>query len=106
MGCPLTATMDGTAVVKVSGHNCGRGIAYARMEAVAPVRIVTALTRPANRDRPLSVRTAAAIPKNLLFQCVDEIRRAAPAAPIACGDIVLDDVCGTGVAVVATQDME
>lgn len=32
MGCPLTVTLDGGAVVTVQGNTCPRGDAYARRE--------------------------------------------------------------------------
>lgn len=36
MGCPLTVTLDGGAVVTVQGNTCPRGDAYARKEVTAP----------------------------------------------------------------------
>ena len=45
MGCPLTVTLDGGAVVTVQGNTCPRGDAYARKEVTAPTRIVTTTVR-------------------------------------------------------------
>ena len=45
MGCPLTVTLDGGAVVTVQGNTCPRGDAYARREVTAPTRIVTTTVR-------------------------------------------------------------
>ena len=45
MGCPLTVTLDGGAVVTVQGNTCSRGDAYARREVTAPTRIVTTTVR-------------------------------------------------------------
>ncbi len=105
MGCHLTVTLEEGAVQKMEGNSCGRGIAYARQEATNPTRMVTALMRAANREQPLSVKTTAPVPKNLIFCCVNEIYAARPKAPIHLGEVLIENVCGTGANVVATQDM-
>ena len=38
MGCPLTVTLDGGAVVTVQGNTCPRGDAYARKEVTPRLR--------------------------------------------------------------------
>lgn len=105
LGCRLTVTVEGDKVTGIEGNVCNRGVAYAEQEALNPLRIVTALMRASNREKPFSVKTAGPIPKRLIFQCVNEIYDTTPPAPLACGDVVINDVCGTGVAVVATQDI-
>lgn len=105
LGCRLAVEIAGDKVVRVEGNICKRGVEYAEQEALNPLRIVTALMRAANRDKPFSVKTAGPIPKRLIFQCVNAIYDTTPQAPIECGDVVIDDICGTGVAVVATQDI-
>lgn len=105
MGCRLTVTVDGGDVVAVAGNACRRGVDYARQESLNPVRTVTTLMRVANRRRPFSVKTAAPIPRRLMFACVSAIYDARPEAPINCGDVVIENICGTGVSVLATQDI-
>ena len=104
MGCRLTVAVDGETVARVEGNVCKRGVEYARQEALTPVRTVTALMRAGNRAKPFSVKTAAPIPKRLIFACVNAIYDAKPLAPLSCGDVIIPDVCETGVPVVATQD--
>ena len=52
----------------------------------------------------ISVRTKTDIPKEKIFPCMEEIRKAVAHAPVHIGDVVVENVCGTGVDVVATKD--
>lgn len=105
LGCRLSVTIDGNKVVLVEGNVCNRGVAYAEQEALNPLRTVTALMRASNRDKPFSVKTVGPVPKHLIFKCINEIYDTTPQAPIVCGDVVIEDICHTGVAVAATQDI-
>jgi len=105
MGCRLTVALENGKVTSVDGAGCGRGAAYARQECVCPTRQVTTLARVRGRREPLSVKTAQPIPKALVFACVEEIHRARVAPPVKISDVVVKNVCGTGVDVVATMDV-
>ena len=64
MGCPLTVTLDGGAVVTVQGNTCPRGDAYARREVTTPTRIVTTTVRVTGGILPaVSCKTRSDIPK-------------------------------------------
>ena len=104
MGCRLRVTLEGGQVSEVDGAACGRGAAYARQECVCPTRQVTTLARVRGRREPLSVKTAQPVPKALIFACVEEIHRACVVPPVRIGDVVVKNVCGTGVDVVATME--
>jgi len=67
--------------------------------------MVTSLVRVRGRRAPLSVKTAAPIPKEKMLVCVEEIHRACVEPPVRIGDVVIRNVCGTGVDVVATMDV-
>lgn len=105
MGCRLRVTLDCGQVSEVDGAACGRGASYARQECVCPMRQITTLARVRGRREPLSVKTAQPVPKALIFACVEAIHRARVAPPVKIGDVVVKNVCGTGVDVVATMDV-
>ena len=44
--------------------------------------------------------------KDKIFDCVKALKEVEVVAPIAIGDVVLENVVGTGVAVVATKGVE
>lgn len=105
-GCRLHVTLEGEEVLEVAGNICPQGGIYARQEATRPMRVITSLMRAKNRDKPFSVRTRDTVPKALFFQCVEQIRSTTPEAPIRCGDVVIENILGTGVDVISTQDVD
>ncbi len=52
-----------------------------------------------------SVKTKGNIPKEKIFDCMDAINHVKAPAPVRIGDIVIENVCGTGVDVVATKNV-
>ena len=104
MGCQLTATLEGGVVTAVTGNTCKRGDSYARKECVAPARTVTGTVRCTGGEAAVvSVRTAGEVPKEKVFQVAHALNTALARLPIAAGDVIIPDVCGTGVCVVATK---
>lgn len=105
MGCPLVVTLEDGAVVSVAGNTCPRGDAYGRKEVTNPTRIVTTSVPVvgSSHERMVSVKTASDIPKGKIFDVVRALEHVTVEAPIAIGDVVLADVAGTGVDVVATK---
>lgn len=104
MGCPITVTMEAGEIREVTGFTCKRGATYARKEVTNPTRIVTSTVRVEGGISPMvSVKTAQDIPKGKIFDCADALRTVQVKAPVAIGDVVLANVAGTGVDVVATK---
>lgn len=104
IGCNLTVTLDGGEVLKVEGQTCKRGEIYAKKEVTAPTRTVTSTVKLVGGNLPvISVKTAADIPKEKIFDCMSEINKAVAYSPIKIGDIIIENVCGTSVNVVATS---
>lgn len=104
-GCTMTV-QDVGGKLTVTGNTCPRGDAYARRECVAPVRTVTGTVAIEGAALPvLPVRTNGEIPKTQVFDVARALRTVKVQAPIAIGDVVLQNVCGTGVDVVAAKNM-
>ena len=108
LGCPLKVETDSSGkVLKVTGNTCKRGEEYGKKEVTNPTRTVTSTVRLLGGKAPVvSVRTQTDIPKEKIFQCMEEIRKAAAEAPVRIGDVILENVAGTGVSVVATTNAE
>ena len=104
MGCPLTVTIDGDNI-SVTGNTCPRGEAYAKDEVTHPTRIVTSTIRVLGAER-VSCKTERAIPKDKIFDVMKEIKNTKVAMPITIGDVLIKDVCGTGVNVIATKNIK
>ena len=105
MGCPVTVEMNGTEIVSVSGNTCPRGDAYARKEVTNPTRIVTSTVKvEGGTVGMVSVKTKEDIPKDKIFDCMRALKDITVKAPVWIGDVILPDVAGTGVDVVATKN--
>ncbi len=106
LGCQLKVEMEGEEVISVSGNTCKRGEIYARKEVVSPTRTVTSTVAVKGGVHPVvPVKTKSDIPKSKIFDCMAEINSVIIEAPVNIGDVVIGNVCGTGVDVVATADM-
>ena len=106
LGCPLTVTMNGTEVVEVKGNTFKRGDDYARKEVTNPTRIVTSTVCVKGGDLAMvSVKTKSDIPKGKIFDCVKALKGVTVQAPVAIGDVIVSDVAGTGVEVIATKNI-
>lgn len=105
-GCQLVATIEGRSVTAVTGNACPRGAAYAADEVCHPMRCVTTTVAVTGSplDAVVSVRTDGDVPKEKVADVVAVLATVRLEAPVHVGDLVLADVCGTGVNVVATRE--
>ena len=83
MGCQLRATLEDGVVTAVTGTVRVLG---------GPLPVVP-------------VRTQGEVPKEKVLEVARALHHAAVPAPVQAGQVVLADVCGTGVAVVATKNI-
>lgn len=89
-------------ILEVSGNGCPRGEEYARKEITDPVRTVTTTIPVTNGDvKRIPVKTREEIPKDRIFACVEALKGLTVEAPVQIGDVILPDVAGTGIPVVA-----
>ena len=107
LGCILTVEMNEGAVVNVTGNTCPRGKVYAEKEVTNPTRIVTSSVRVKGGDRvSVSCKTKSDIPKSKIFDVARALRDVEAQAPVAIGDVLVEDVAGTGVQIVATSHVD
>lgn len=105
VGCRLNVWQDAAGETRVENHGCKRGEIYGRQEFANPMRTVTSSVRVRGGARPLcAVKTKEVVPKAKIPEILSAIREALPEAPIAIGQVVIADVAGTGVDLVATAD--
>lgn len=105
VGCRLSVTMEDGEVRQVTGNQCKRGEKYARQECTFPQRMITAVIPVAGSKTPLSVKTRSPIPKNLIFACMATLSKVSLTAPVAAGTVIVENVCGTGVDIIATKNV-
>ena len=96
-GCPLQAEQKGEELV-VTGNTCKRGEDYAKSELLHPTRTLTTILRVKNRENTfVSVKTKNPIPKEKLQEAVTLLRSHALLAPLAVGDVAVEDLFGSPV---------
>lgn len=106
MGCMLSVEIEDDEVKSVTGNTCKRGDVYARKEVLSPTRIVTSSVKVEGGTlAAVSVKTKEDIPKGKIFECVTALKGVCVKAPVHIGDVILANVAGTGVDVVATKNI-
>jgi len=107
MGCLLSVELDENGIKKVTGNQCKRGELYAAKEVLNPRRLVTSIVPVLHgTEEMVSVKTASDIPKDLIKQCILELKNIKVEAPVEIGQVILENVCGTNVCVIATKRVE
>ncbi|MDD5084486.1 MAG: DUF1667 domain-containing protein [Candidatus Omnitrophica bacterium] len=107
MGCSLEVTYDAEKIIEVKGNDCARGKDYAAKEIFHPERIVT--TTVCVKGAPivvLPVKTEKSVPKGLAFKIVQAASKITVNAPVKAGDVIIRNVLGTGVNLIASRTVE
>jgi CxxC motif-containing protein len=103
LGCTLVVKGEGTVIQSIEGFSCQRGETYGRDEFISPKRILTSSVRVEGGEAPLvAVRSNLPLPKELLFSCMDLIKRAVCKAPVYRRDILIKNILDTGVDIIAS----
>ena len=103
--CRITVA-EGADGLVITGHKCKRGITFATNEHTTPTRMLTSTVKiDGARMKRLPVATTGEVPKAKLFACQSALMSLLVRAPVKCGDVVLRDICGTGIDAIATRTM-
>ena len=102
-GCRLSIDVD---THEVTGNVCPRGDAFAKAELTNPLRVLTTTVRiDSDTETMLPVRSKDDIPKAKLFDAMKVIQSVRAKSPVRVGDVILPDLCGTGIPLIATKDI-
>ena len=106
VGCALTVEVEGTRVLSVEGNTCPRGVAYAEAEVSNPLRVFASTVRVEGGALSVCpVRSRAPLPLVKVFDVARELAKVVLPAPVRIGQVILPDVCGTGVDLVASRSL-
>ena len=105
-GCHIQVEGEGDKVLSVEGQGCKRGLEYAGAEFAHPVRILTTTVKIAGKNDLLPVRSDKPLPKEKVMACMEIIRAAEVKVPVKRYDVVISNICGCGVDIVATKTVE
>ena len=104
-GCHLE--VDEKNDYAVRGNACPRGAEYGRNELESPKRVITSTVKTSSAEFPrCPVKTNGAIPKDKMFDAMKLLDNIILQTPIRVGDIVIENVCGTGIDFVACKNID
>lgn len=102
----MEAVITDGRVDSVSGAKCKRGIDYANQEILDPKRNIASSVKVNGGELPLvSVRLTGLIPKNRIFDAIEEIKKLEVDAPVKVGQILINNVFGLRVDLIATKNI-
>jgi len=101
-GCHLTVDDE----LNVSGNTCPRGAVYAKQELTHPTRTLTSTVRVVSElEAMLPVKSNKPLPKEKIFEAMEVINKTCVKAPIKIGDVVIKNIFGLDVDIVATKNI-
>ena len=107
MGCRITVEGEGENITSVTGVTCKTGEVYASEEFCHPVRILTTTVKTNSEKTPLvPVRSEKPLPKEKIMDCMEVIRKQEAKTPIAAYDVIVENICDTGINIVATGSVK
>ena len=109
IGCPQGChlTVDENNDYKVTGNSCERGAEYGRNEIMAPKRVLTSTVKLiGGAIGRCPVKTKEAIPKEKIMDAERCVHQVSINAPVKIGQVIIPDIAGTGIDLIATKDVE
>lgn len=104
MGCHLQVDDRDRNNITVEGNTCPRGAKYAKDEVTCPKRVVTSIVNVTGGEiNMVSVKTSDAIPKEKMFDALKLLDNISVSAPVEIGQVIIKDIFGLGVDIVATK---
>ena len=105
--CPRGCRLRVNDEMVVTGNACPRGEKYAINELTHPTRTITSSIRVTNRPYTLvSVKTDKPIPKDKMFDVMQEIDKLTVEAPTRIGQIVCKNILNLDADIVITKVIE
>jgi CxxC motif-containing protein len=104
--CPRGCHLEVDEHLNVKGNFCPRGVQYAKNELTFPKRKVTSTIEVIGGNiKRVSVITDNEIPKELIFELMNEIKKVKVHAPLKINSVVIENALGLGVNVITTKEV-
>lgn len=102
-GCHLTVDDD----LNVTGNTCPRGVTYGKQEVIDPRRYLTSTVKIKSKYiARLPVISSGDLPKDKVSDVVRYLDNVEVCAPVNVKDVIVKDVLGLGVDIVATRTIK
>lgn len=107
VGCEVRAEVEDGEIIEIEGYGCEDGEEYAEQEIASPKRTVMSVVNCVDGNFPtVSVKTSEPLSKQNIEGVMEALSEIEVVAPIEVGDVVVKNVCGLGVDVVATRTVK
>ncbi len=104
--CPKGCRLQVDQNLVVTGNSCPRGIVYGKAEMLNPTRLLSSTVKIQSEFLArLPVATSGEIPKARIFDVMDVINRIEVKAPIKLRQVLVPDILGLGVDLIATRSI-
>jgi len=106
-GCRMQVEPSGDGKWEVKGNGCSRGKAYAVQEMNCPLRtLTTSVWVERGNYRLVSAKTDRSIPREKIMEALKQIKGLKVRAPVNIGDVLVENIAGTGANLVATRKVD
>jgi CxxC motif-containing protein len=104
--CKIDLTIKDDNSYEIKGNSCKRGESYVINEYTNPKRMLTTTVKIENGlYKNIPVVSDQEVEKSKLFDCLKYLYSIKVKAPIKEGDIIVENILGTGVNIIAARDM-
>lgn len=106
-GCEIHVETEGDQIRSIEGFHCPKGENYVRQEMTAPMRTISTSVLVEDGVLPLaSVRLTNPIPRERIFDAMEEIKNVRVKAPVTMGTVVIKGILGYDSDVIITKNVE
>ncbi len=110
-GCSISVAWseeDGVRKVEeIHGNSCKRGLSYASSEVIHPVRVLSSTVRIKKSALSLlPVRSSSPLPKEKILDAMAVIKKTTVEGPVKMGDVIIPDILGSGIDMIASRDSD
>jgi len=106
IGCDVTVRGESGKITSIEGNECKRGEEYVSNEYLDPRRVLTTVVKAEGCRLPvISVRTDKPIPKDKMLDCVDTLRNVVARGDMRIGDVLVENILGTGANIILTKNL-
>lgn len=106
-GCEIEVIYHGKEIESIKGEGCKRGREYVTQELINPMRNIASSVTLLGGEIPLvSVRLTKPIPKEKIFEIMNEIKKVKLNAPVNIGDVIIKNILGYDSDLIVTKKVE
>lgn len=106
-GCEIEVELNNKEIINMEGASCKKGKEYINQELINPQRNIASSVKVIGGDLEIvSVRLNKSIPKDKIFDVMEEIKKVEVQAPVKIGDIIKHNILNLNVDLIATKNID